>query len=132
MLGLLGGAMDPLRVRVAHGERLFHHHVDVPGGRGLDDRRMIEGVGERGDGVGLGAVDHRREIGEERGLGELVGRAVFAQERGVGVEDADNLDVLASLRAAQEAADVPVHEAGDRQPERRWLLRSRQRQGNHQ
>ena len=37
----LRGAADPLRVGVAHGERLLHHHVDVPRGRRLDDDRMI-------------------------------------------------------------------------------------------
>ena len=125
------GATNLLRVRVAYGERLLHHDVHVPRRGGRDDGRVIERVRKRGDGLGLRAFDHRGEVGEERAVGQLVGVAVLPQQRGVRVEDADNLDVLASLGAAEESAHVSVHQSGNGEPERRLLLCLRRREDNH-
>ena len=131
----IGGTLNPLRVRVAHGQRLLHHDVDAARGGGLDDRGMIEGVGERRDRLRLGAVEHRGEIAEQRGLGDAVPLGVLLSQRRVGVEDADDLHVLARLGGAEESGHVPVHETGDREPQRRGrrlLLRLRgQQRGEH-
>ena len=60
-------------------------------------------------------------------FGQLELRGVLLEQRGIGVEHADDLHVGACLRGAQEAADVPVHEAGDGEPHRRRGRRLRQR-----
>ncbi len=89
---------------------------------------MVEGVGEGGDRVRLRAVEHDGEIAERRGLGNAVALAVLLSQRRVGVEDADDLHVLARLGGAEESGHVPVHETGDREPQRRGrrlLLRLR-------
>ena len=65
MFAFLGGAANPLRMRVVDRQRLLHHHVDTPRGGRLDDRRVIQRVRERGDGLGLRALEHRFEIGED-------------------------------------------------------------------
>ena len=98
--------------------------------RGLDDRRMVAGVRERRDGLGLGRVEHRAEIGEERRVGDLVAFRVASQERRVGLEDADYLHVRSPLRGAKEAAHVSVHEAGNRKAERWPFLSWYTRQGS--
>ena len=87
---------------------------------------MIEGIGERGDGFRLRAIEHGREIAEQHGLGQLELRGVLLEQRGIGVEHADDLHVGACLRGAQEAADVPMNEAGDGEPHRRRGRRLRQ------
>ena len=116
------GLADPLRVRVVDRKRLFHHDVDAALCRRLDDRRMVAGVRERRDGLGLDRVEHRREIREERRVGDLVAFCIASQERRVGLEDAHYLHVRSPLRGAKEAAHVSVHEAGNRQPKRRPFL----------
>ena len=92
--------------------------------RRLDDRRMVAGVRERRDRLGLGRVEHRTEIREERRVGDLVALCIASQQRRVGLEDADYLHVRSPLRGAKEAAHVSVHEAGNRQPKRRPFLGS--------
>jgi hypothetical protein len=118
----LGGRADPLRVRVAHGERLLHHHVHAVGGCQLDDLGMIVSIGESRYGFRLRRRDHRAGIGEEHRLRQLVSFGILPEECRVGVEHADYLDVRARLRGLQEPADMSMHEAGDRQAQ--WRLRS--------
>ena len=48
---------------------------------------------------------------------------VLLLERGVGFEDADDLHVLAGLRGFEEPRYVPVHQAGNRELQRRTLRR---------
>ncbi len=56
---------------------------------------------------------------------------VLSLQGRVGVEDADDLHVLARLGGPEESGHVPVHETGDREPERRGgaLLRVQGKQG---
>jgi hypothetical protein len=126
----IGRPFDPLRVSIAHCKRLLHHYVDVPGGRGFDDSRVIVGVRERCDRFGFSAVEHRGEINEARGFRDLVAIAVLREKRPVGIVDADNLNISAPLRATQKAADVAVDETGNGQAQRLFGLRlvGRQRQ----
>ena len=119
----VGGTPDPLRVRVADGQRFLHHHVDAARRGRLDDGGMIEGVGERRDRLRLRAIEHGGEVGEQHGVGEAVPLRVLLPEGRVGVEDADDLDVLARLRGLEESGHVAVHETGDREPERRGRRR---------
>ena len=43
---------------------------------------------------------------------------VARRQRGVGIEDADDLDILAQLGGSQEAGDVPVRQSGNGEPHR--------------
>ena len=91
---------------------------------------MIGGVGERRDRFRLRAVEHRIQIGEQHAVGEAVTGGVLPEQCGVGLEDADDLHVGPRLRGSEESADVPVHEPGDSEPERRGcaFLRTRRQQ----
>jgi hypothetical protein len=95
----------------AHRERLLHHHVDVAPRAGLDDLRVVVGARERGDRIGLHALQHRLEVGEEEGVRQSVALGVFAVEGGVGIRDADDRDAGTILGRAQEALDVSVDPA---------------------
>jgi hypothetical protein len=93
----------------------------------FDDSGMIVGVRKGGDRLRPRTVDHRGEIGKERRVRQLVPLCIFPQKSGISIEDADNLDILSPLRRAQKSADVPMDQAGNREPERprRWQPSSR-------
>ena len=91
-------------------------------GAGFDHHGVVEGAGERGDGLGLdtGPAWPQRSLNRMSGR-EAVGFCVARGERGVGVEDADDLDVGARFGAAQETGDVAVREPRDGKAQRLCL-----------
>src|SRR5262249_6626722 len=58
--------------------RLLHHHRDVPRRAGLDHLRVVVGVRESGDRVGVRALEHGRQVGEEQLAVEAEAGGVFA------------------------------------------------------
>ncbi len=89
---------------------------------------VVEGAREGGNRVGSRAVDHRREIGEERAVGQFIACGVLAQQRDVGLEHPHELHAGIPQGRLQKARDMPVHEPGDRESEGRGFLRARRRE----
>ena len=109
------GARDGAGVSHVHGQRLFHHHVDVTPRAGFDRRGMVEGAGEQRHGFGLHAIEHGAEFGEENGIGQAVALCVVSRERCVRLRDACDDDVFTLAGGLQEPVDMAVDQAGDTQ-----------------
>jgi hypothetical protein len=74
---------------------------------------MILDVGVDEDGIGMKLIEGLVEIGEEELGVEMEERGVFGDQRRIGLDDADQLDILIFGKRAEETAGVVVHEADD-------------------
>lgn len=97
---------------------------------------MVEGGGIDDHGLGFCLVKHLIEVCVNYGLWKMVSRDVFGGKLGVWFSDADKGNVLAAGKLPQQAGNVVVGEAGNREPKGRscvsvcLLVRIRLRRGN--
>ena len=110
-------ACDGARMLHVDGQRLFHHHVDVPPGAGLHHHGMVEGAGERRHGFRLHAIEHGRQIRKENFVFESVLPRIHVLQRGIGIEHADDLNILAMLHGFKESVHVTVNQARNSEPQ---------------
>jgi hypothetical protein len=74
---------------------------------------MVLDVGVDEDRVGVKLVERLIKIGEEELWGEMELRCVFGYERRIGLNDANQLDILVLRERAEEPARVIVDQASD-------------------
>ena len=83
--------------------------------RGFDDDGMIGRRAEGRQRLRPRLVEHHVEVVEEKRPGQAVSLDHHRVQGRVLVEDADQLDVAAGLDQPDDASDVAVRDAGDRQ-----------------
>ncbi len=114
-VALVSRLLYPAGRLIADGKRLLHHDVNMARSRGFDDHRMVKGARECSDGLRLSVVEHLAQVREEEIRREMILVAVLLLQGSVWIVDADELYVLSLADGVEEAVDVTVVQAGDRQ-----------------
>ena len=126
-LSVVRGFLDGERVVETDGERFLHEDMDAVAGADLNDSTVIIGIGVDEHGLRVRFQQHLFQVGEENSVVEAVAGRGRREQARVGFGDADDFNLGAVQRLAEESVDVAVNQANDADAQRR--MRGRGREG---